>query len=162
MGLEAEINKALGQTKKELVDSYNSKKLRASGKYEKDLETYFNETPTGYNFGILGAKHAEYMQNGRLQNRNQDRKALKRFVGWAGSTFLKQWVKDKGLNISPFAVAWKLAIEGSEVPNQYNKGGVISDVINDSLTQRFIDAIKFAHIESMKSDVRKILSNGNN
>lgn len=162
MTIETKINDALNRVKKDLVNSYQSKGLRASGKWEKELESFFNEAGNGYRFGVLGASYTEQLQNGRLPNKKQDDKSLKAWVGWAGSTFLKDWVKDKGLTISPFAVAWKIAREGVKVPNSNNKGGLISDVINDEMINQFIEIIKFDQIVSIKSDVRNILSNGNN
>jgi hypothetical protein len=160
--LETKINDALEQVKKELVNSYNSKGLRASGKWEKELESFYQNTGNGYQLGILGASYSEQLQNGRLPNKNKSPEGLRAWVGWAGSTFLKDWVKDKGLDISPFAVAWKIAREGVKVPNSFNKGGLVSDAINDETIQRFIEIIKFDQVVSIKSDIRNILSNGNN
>lgn len=160
MSLESKITEVLEKGKNDLIKSYSSKGLRASGKFERSLETFFNENNNGFSFGILGANYADIMQNGRLPNRNKD--SIRKFVGWAGSTFLKDWVKDKGLTVSPFAVAWKIAREGIKVPNRFNPGGVISDVINDSFVEEFKQIIKFYQIESVKSDVRNILKNGNN
>lgn len=160
MSLEQKITVALDNGVNDLKKSYTGKGLRASGNFERSLETFYKETNNGFKFGILGANYADIMQNGRLPNKNKD--SLKKFVGWAGSTFLADWVKDKGLNISPFAVAWKIAREGIKVPNRFNPGGVISDVINDSFVEEFRKIIKFHQIESVKSDVRNILTNGNN
>lgn len=160
MSLESKITDVLEKGKNDLIKSYSSKGLRASGKFERSLETFFKEKDNGFSFGILGANYADIMQNGRMPNKNKD--SLKKFVGWAGSTFLADWVKDKGLSISPFAVAWKIAREGIKVPNRFNPGGVISDVINDSFVEEFRQIIKFHQIESVKSDVRNILTNGNN
>ena len=160
MSLESKITDVLEKGKNDLIKSYSSKGLRASGKFERSLETFFKENNNGFLFGILGANYADIMQNGRLPNRNKD--SIRKFVGWAGSTFLKDWVKDKGLTVSPFAVAWKIAREGIKVPNRYNPGSVISDVINNSFVNQFKDIIKFYQIESVKSDVRNILKNGNN
>ncbi len=159
---ETKINEALNNIKSDLVKSYNDKGLRASGRWEKELETFYRNNGSSYEFGILGAKYTGALENGRLPNKNKSTESLRAWVGWAGSTFLKDWVKDKGLDISPFAVAWKIAREGIKVPNTFNKGGLVSDVINDESIQQFIDIIKFDQIVSMKSDIKNILSNGNN
>lgn len=160
--VEGKINEALEKVKKDLIDSYQSKGLRASGNWEKELESFYELTGNGYRFGILGANYTDVLQNGRQPNKKQDDKSLKAWVGWAGSTFLKDWVSDKGLTISPFAVAWKIAREGVKVPNKNNKGGLISDVINDETIKTFTEIIKFDKLVTLKSDVRNIFSNGNN
>lgn len=158
---QTKIEDALNRVKKDLVNSYQSKGLRASGKWEKELETFYRATGNGYAFGILGAKYTGALESGRLPNKNQSPESLKAWVGWAGSTFLRDWVKDKGLDISPFAVAWKIATEGVKVPNSHNKGGLVSDVINDETIQTFVEIIKFDQLVSLKSDIKGIF-NGNN
>ena len=152
------INEELERVKKDLIKSYDEKGLRASGRFAKELESFSRETKDGYSFGILGVDYSGALQGGRIKNRNQSPEGLKAFVGWAGSTFLKQWVKDKGLTISPFAVAWKIAREGVRVPNQYNKGGVLSDVLNAKTIEPFMEIIKFAHVEELRSDIKNILA----
>ena len=151
-----DINKELDKLQEDLVKNYDKLGLRASGKWANELESFSNESGKGYHFGILGARYTGAIEGGRKPNRNQ--KDIRAFVGWAGSTFLKQWVKDKGLTISPFAVAWKIAREGVRVPNQYNKGGVLSDVLNAKTIEPFMEIIKFAHIEELRSDVKNILA----
>jgi len=160
--LEQKINDALESVKKDLVDSYQSKGLRASGNWEQELESFCQINSDNYRFGILGASYSEQLENGRLPNKNQTPDGLKAWVGWAGSTFLKQWVKDKNIDASPFAIAWKIAREGVKVPNSFNKGGLVSDVINEKTINRFTEIISFDQIESLKSDIRNILNNGNN
>ena len=97
------------------------------------------------------------MQNGRRPNKNQDKSALKRWVGWAGSTFLDQWAKDKGLLINPFAVAWKIARKGIPVPNKYNKGGLVSDVITEAKIRELGQKLTLNQVTKFRSDVLKDL-----
>jgi hypothetical protein len=160
--IEGKLNEALENLKQDLIKNYDRLGLRSSGNWENELESYYKQTQSGYKLGILGAGYTDVLQNGRNTNKNQDPKALKAFVGWAGSTFLKQWVKDKGLNINPFAVAYSIARKGVNVPNRYNKGGLVSDVINDESLKVFIDLVKFDQLVTLKSDVKNILTDGNN
>ena len=73
---------------------------------------------------------------GRRPNTKQDPESLRKWVGWAGSTFLADWVQDKGLPSGiAYAVAWKIAKEGWKVPNanksgrNFNDGTLIADTI---------------------------------
>jgi hypothetical protein len=82
-------------------------------------------------------------------------------VGWAGSTFLKKWVEDKGIAANPFAVAQKIAREGIRVPNRYNAGDVVAKVINAQRIQQLAEQVKPDTIEFARSEIRKILRDGN-
>lgn len=162
MTIKDRIEDALNVMQRDLVANYDKLGLRSSGKWATDLENFYSEETTGYKFGILGAKYTGVLQSGRIPNKNQDKETLRKWVGWAGSTFLADWVENKGLSISPFAVAWKIAREGIKVPNSFNQGGLVSDVINDDSINKFADIIKFSIIENARSEVKNILSNGNN
>lgn len=140
-----------------LVAQYNKMGLRASGKYEKELEPFSTFSDSHINCGIKGAFHSQFMENGRLPNTNQDVDSLRAFVGWAGSTFLADWVEQKNLSINPFAAAWKIAREGIPVPNANNPGGVISDVINEKRVNELINDMGQVFSIQIKSDVIKTI-----
>ena len=125
--------------------------LKASGSFEDGLSTETNENSTK----IWTVPHTWYMVNGRGANSKQSEEDVKKWVGWAGSTFLKKWVDDKGLSISPFAVAYKIAREGIRVPNQYNDGTLISSVINDNSIERLLSDMGIYIIKDIKSEIIK-------
>ena len=104
-GIQFILSEWSERTKQELIDKYKSMGLKASGAFEDGLTTETDENSTK----IWTVPHTWYMVNGRNQNIKQDKESIKKWVGWAGSTFLKKWVEDKGLDISPFAVAYKIA-----------------------------------------------------
>jgi len=95
------------------------------------------------------------MVNGRGKNSSQDKEAVRKWVGWAGSTFLKKWVADKGLDISPFAVAYKIARQGIRVPNENNDGRLISSVINDNSISGLLSQMGIYIIKDIKTDIQK-------
>jgi hypothetical protein len=145
-----------------LVTNYKRLKLKASGKWERSLRNEVTEKSGVLKATIFGMDYTEFMENGRRRNgvlnpANGTPEAIKKWVGWAGSTFLKQWVIDKGLVISPFAVAWKIARKGINVPNRYNTGGLVSDVINKAALQDLGSRLIEAKVESFTSEIRKIL-----
>lgn len=141
------------ETKKDLIENYTRLGLRASGKWANELDDEIAEKDNVLHIKIKGADYTYQLENGRTPNRDQSKESLKAWVGWAGSTFLKQWVSDKGINISPFAVAWKIAREGVRVPNTYNKGGLVSDVITNEKVNELVNSIGIATLASLKSDV---------
>ena len=139
-----------------LVESYISKGLNASGEWEKSLEQFYSKSESKFTFGIKANDYSEYMQNGRRPNKKQSPEDIKKWVGWAGSTFLKKWVQDKGLSVSPFAVAHKIAKEGIKVPNTHNVGGLVTDVVNDESIKELSDSLTLFFVEKIRSDLRKV------
>jgi len=140
-----------------LKQNYNKLGLKASGKWANDLESQNKISTTNINIKILGSNYTYYLENGRLPNKNQDKTALQKWVGWAGSTFLKDWITQKGINANPFAVAWKIARKGIKVPNANNTGGLVSDVITKQRIQILLDDLKAFYVSDLKSDIIKQL-----
>ena len=145
----------LAETRGQLIENYLRLGLKASGQWANSLESFQEKTATGQKLGIIGQDYTDQLENGRLPNKNQGEKALRAWVGWAGSTFLAQWVKDKGLPHNPFAVAWKIAKKGWDVPNQHNAGGLVSDVITDEWIGELGSKLINASINDIRSDILK-------
>jgi hypothetical protein len=155
MNVETIISSWLDGVQKDLTINYKRLGLKASGGWPKQLEQFQEVSAGRIRAGMLGANYTQWIENGRGPNRDQSKEGLKAWVGWAGSTFLKQWVKDKKINISPFAVAWKIALRGWKVPNQHNAGGLVSDVITKDRIQELNRALIFSVIEDFRSEVIK-------
>jgi len=80
---------------------------------------------------VYADKQVYWIAYGRKPNRKQDGLSIRKWVGWAGSTFLKDWVEAKGISISPYAVAYSIARKGNSL---YPNGStLISDLINETL-----------------------------
>ena len=150
-GIQQILNDWSERTRQELIDKYSSMGLKASGAFEDGLTTETDENSTK----IWTVPHTWYMVNGRNKNSSQEKEKIKKWVGWAGSTFLKKWVEDKGLDISPFAVAYKIAREGIRVPNQHNDGTLISSVINDNSISGLLSQMGIYIIKDIKTDIQK-------
>ena len=150
-GIQQILNDWSERTKQELIGKYRSMGLKASGAFENGLTTDTTENRTQ----IWTVPHTWYMVNGRGKNSSQDKEAVRKWVGWAGSTFLKKWVEDKGLDISPFAVAYKIARQGIRVPNEKNDGTLISSVINDNSISGLLSQMGIYIIKDIKTDIQK-------
>ena len=140
-------NQEIEQIIGDVIERFLKPKFRelgmpASGEWEENVEARGNE--------IWGRHYAEYLVEGRPPNKDQDPEAMRRWVGWAGSTFLKYWVQNKGLNISPYAVAWKIAREGTDwYPNgsdllEVLESKEVLDYINDSIRPLVVRDVQLA------------------
>lgn len=110
-----------------LIPKFRELGMPASGEWEQNVHARDNE--------IWGRDYTEYLAQGRPPNTDQDPEALKRWVGWAGSTFLNDWVQDKGLTINPFAVAYKIAREGTDY---YPQGTDLLEVLESQEVNDYI------------------------
>lgn len=147
----------INSTEKDLVANYNRLGLKASGNWPSTLRSEIKEHTGGFTVTMYGANYTGVMESGRKPNPKQDPESLRAWVGWAGSTFLKKWVQDKGLSVSPFAVAWKIARQGIKVPNPHNAGGIVSDVITKERIDTMLRDLSLYMIGNIRSDVIKTL-----
>jgi len=156
------IDDWLNGVEKDLVDNYDRLGLRASGQWASSLEPFNNQLPEGFSIGILGEDYTEWIENGRLPNRDQSDESLKAWVGWAGSTFIDDWLHDKGLEdtLNPYAVSWKIALRGWQVPNIHNAGGLVSDVVTRERINDLNKSLGGFYINEIKTEIIKGL-NGN-
>ena len=74
---------------------------------------------------------------------------------------LLEWMKVKGVtDINPWMAARKIVREGIKVPNKYNKGGVISGVINekwiDDLNDKIFAVQNETFMDAITSDLQSI------
>lgn len=141
----------------DFVRNYKEMGLRASGNWESQLSEDIKETESGYRITFFGLSYTKQLEEGRRPNTNE--KSIRAFVGWAGSTFLAEWVKNKGLAISPYAVAYKIAREGIAVPNGFNKGGLVSGVLTTERIDELLRSVLGTLGENLKSDIKTMFKN---
>lgn len=110
-----------------LIPKFRDLGMRASGEWEDNVHAIDNQ--------IWGRDYTQYLEEGRPPNADQDPQKLKAWVGWAGSTFINDWVQDKGLSINPYAVAYKIAREGTDY---YPQGTDLLDVLNSDDVTNYI------------------------
>lgn len=125
--MDTDILAAVEQVKKEIFESYISKGLVASGEFGRELKV----NDLGNRVTITAPKHTIQMEQGRK----------------AGSfppvSAIKKWIRDKnqtaGTNIpeeAAFAIAYVIKRDGIKVPNKFNSGTVVSDVLNEQRVKR--------------------------
>ena len=131
---ESIYQKYLEILKTKLVAKYDELGLRALGKYQDDLEAIVQPAK----MIMLGSFHSEFMENGRSSG------------GFPPISAIENWIENKDSLPSifrekkkqfAFLIARKIAKDGIKVPNQYNKGKVVSSVVDDFLANDIDDMI---------------------
>ena len=136
----------------ELIANYERRGQKASGKFGENITI----TTTDRSGSMSAPAHVWFMVNGRGPNADQSPEALRRFAGWAGSTFIAAWVKDKGISASPYAIAYSIARNGITVPNKNNDGKLLTETFTDANIQDLLARLTANYTATITSDIQKI------
>lgn len=104
------------ETMQEVIDRYlipkfNELGMNATGNWIESLEA----RAVDGNGEIWGMDYTYWLNNGRGKNKDQSEEGINHFTKWAGYYIFKPWAESKGILINPYAVARKIAKEGTEV-----------------------------------------------
>jgi len=122
--------------------------MKASGDWIASLESDISDKEAS----ILANDYTTYLVNGREPNKKQTHKELVAWAVWAGNTFIKDWVKSKGLNLNPIGVAYNIAKKGTKYHQQ---GG--TDLIESVITEERIKQISTQLNNSLVTEVTKLM-----
>jgi hypothetical protein len=144
------LDKVVQEGKKRLIAGYDRTGRRASGEFEKELSGEATERIGGFTITFKSAPHAYWMDKGRKPNKNQDPEAIRKWVGWYGSTVMRDWVNRKGVNANPYAVAHKVATKG------YEAKPFIDEAINKDWAGEQLQGFAGLYLSIVKNDVVKL------
>lgn len=144
--------KYLEKLRSKLIAKYDELGLRASGKYADELEYKV----IGDRLIMLGTYHSQFMEHGRDAGGFPPKSAI---IEWIETkSGLPQEFRDKKDQFA-FLIARKIATEGIKVPNEFNRGAVISSVVDDFLgndIRDMLDELGVVYLNRIKSDVIQI------
>ena len=145
------MDKWMEERRVALLEKYESSGRKASGKFGNSIVIETSEQGGK----MSGAKHAWYMVNGRQPNKDQSEGGLAKFARWAGHYIFKQWIKDKGLSLNPYAIAYHVAKNGIKVPNDKNDGKLLTDTFNDESIKDLGKRLANNEIKTITSNIQK-------
>lgn len=91
------------------------------------------------NRGIISApRYTGSLIDGRSPNKDQDPESIRKWVMWYAPNIFEPWMQNKGINMNAYAVAYKIAREGTKI---YREGG--SD---------FLDVLKTEEVKNFMLD----------
>jgi hypothetical protein len=152
MNNEQIYHKYLERLRLKLIAKYDELGLRASGKYADELEAQVQPKK----MIMLGASHSEFLENGRSAGGFPPRSAIENWIETKQG--LPAIFREKKKQFA-FLIARKIARDGIKVPNEFNKGKVISAVVDDFLANdidEMITELGDSIIIQLKIDVLKI------
>lgn len=138
-----EIEVLLTKLRDDIEASYKAKGLMASGNFAKELKLVVGSNSAQ----ITAPRYVGAMEGGRVAGRRPP------------VAIIRDWIiaKNKlGANIpleAAYPIAKKIGEEGIRVPNKYNPGGVVSDVLNPArvlkLQNEIVTIIRYAIIDTL-------------
>ena len=145
------VESYLQETIRDLTQSYMEKGLKASGRYGRGLTYKVEDTGSKILAYIESEGHGWFMEVGRGPNKRQTASQAK-YLG----KILEQWVKDKGISVNPYAAAWKIVRSGIQVPNRFNPGDVIEDVVTNEWFDELIGRLSNSFIYAITTEVERL------
>lgn len=119
---ETLIAESMQRVKTSLIESQRSKGLRASGRSAESLDVKTTREGGTLVSQLYGATYWLAQQSGRKPGRYP--KPSRAFV-----ESIREWLSIRGLDYSPYAVAFKINRDGIRVPNRFNPGGVLNPLL---------------------------------
>lgn len=149
-----EVQEWLNETTTALIENYNKLGLRASGEWEQSLKGTHEETDTGIKVIISGAKYTEQLSIGRKPGKMPPRQVI---LNWIREKKIQSELKPQTL---AYLIQRKIGTEGITVPNKYNRGGLITDVLTNERINDLIKNVGNVILAKQKSDILTSLKNG--
>jgi hypothetical protein len=150
------VNKWVEGIIEDLRKEYVQQGRKASGNWGRELESKVEESVSSINIKILAPEYTGAFEFGRAKSSG----------GVKGQGKLKdiieKWIEDKNIAYSgitkkglAFVIARKIHREGIKVPNNYNKGGLVTGVITDKKIAELGKSLQGMYVASIKSDLIK-------
>lgn len=117
-----------------LIPRFLELDMNASGEWLNSLEVVASNNKEAV---IRGRDYTYYLVRGRGPNKDQSIEALRRWAVWAGNTFIKEWVRNKGIEADPIAVAMSIAKKGTTWKR--SGGSNLLEVLTEPDTVKFIE-----------------------
>lgn len=126
----------------DLIANYIRMGLKAFGTFERGLLA----ESTNSKLLITAPYHAKIMQDGREPGKAPPPDVILKWVR-LGKIVKKGKISDESL---AYLIGRKIAREGIKVPNKYNAGRVIADILEDGRIAEFSEMILNQQVEEMK------------
>jgi hypothetical protein len=143
--MDKQVVDLVRQLREQVVKNYYAMRLNASGRFDKETVV----TDYGSGVKIEAPAYVFQMEEGRDSGSMPPIKAI------------KQWIKDKNANAgtdipeeAAYAIAYVIKRDGIKVPNRFNKGGVVSTLLNDAAVKKLAAEVN----KIIKAEILRILT----
>lgn len=137
--------------KSDLIELYDIKKMRASGKWADSLEVIANEN----NVKLIGEDYSQQLETGRQAGRYPPIEDIKKWIIEKG--VFASALQEISLSSLAFLIARKIAREGWK---RERFGGVdlISSIVTDERIQKIIDEVGVVMMVQYSTEIIKIIN----
>ena len=147
-----------GKIVEDLRRSMADKKLNASGDTSRSIEYKVTDGKIIMSLEILAHLALIVLERGRGPNRGGSGGGLRAGIEkWVDSKPIRPFDPKMTKDQLVFLIVRKIAREGIKVPNRYNPGNVISDVITDDLIRKINREVIQSNIDHMIQTVKQVI-----
>ncbi len=151
------IEKWLNDNKIKLIENYYRLNLKASGNWERELETFSEVSETKIRLGFTGSYYTYWLQNGRKPTKKGSEPGKLKDI-------ISQWIKDKGIKARDgishesltFLITRKIHKRGWPPGGENNKGArnrLVTHIINKRSITALLSEISGVLKAELKSDI---------
>ena len=147
----------LEQLRDKLIAKYDELGLRASGKYEKGLKGEASSHGAEDVLTMWAPLHALFMEKGRSPGKFPPPAAIEQWIEVKKG--LPKVFKERKKQFA-YVIARKIAKEGIRVPNEFNAGKVISEIVDGFLAEdvsQILEKLGIFWAAKIQSDIVDIL-----
>lgn len=122
----------------------------ASGNWMNSLDVRVEVRDNGFSSIITAPDYTYYLIFGRGPNKDQSKEGLRHFAGWAGKYIFEPWMRQKGISLNPYAVAYSIARHGTK---EYRVGDhSFLNVLEDQQVKNYLNERVGAFISANVAD----------
>ena len=132
------------KTEASILKNYHGMGFKASGNFEKDIESKITRNGEKYNIQILGSYYTYWMENSRKPGK------------FPPKNVILQWIDAKGIvpngiskNSLAYLIGRKIAENGT-----VHRPGVITTAVTDDAVSELFENIKKATLSDLKADYK--------
>lgn len=145
------LDKWMKDSESALIATYRAKGLKASGNFE----TFLRSETSEFKSTMYAPQYVGVLITGRKPNSDQSDEGLKWFANWASHYIFKKWIKDKGLSLNPWGIAYHIGKFGITVPNPKNDGRLLTDTFTDTRMEDLYTSLSKHYALTIKSEIQK-------
>lgn len=97
-----------------LIPDFIERGHNDTGNWVNSLSVRVEENTNGFTSIISGPDYTEYLIRGRGPNKDQRPEAINQWARGMGKYVFEPWVRRKGININPYAIAYTIARQGTK------------------------------------------------
>jgi len=138
------VNEFLEQKRDEIRQSYESRNIKASGRFGNSLDVSVTDSKTNITGKLTGSEYSYYVEYGRKPGK------------WPPRATIKQWIEDKNISLKDISIDSLAFLIARKIGQKGTPGyGIINEAFTPESLSLLGQRIGTQFLSDIKSDVIK-------